>query len=107
MEPDAPKPAINIDHFCAPVVHPITGETITKYQKLAKDLITSKAWTAAFGKEFGTLAAQGDEKTNTPGTDSIFILELQDIKQIPKDRTITYALIIVDYQPQKEDPNRV
>jgi hypothetical protein len=96
MEPNAPKPAINIDHFCAPVVHPITGETITKYQKLARDPITREVWTTAFGKEFGTLA-QGDEKTNTPGTDSIFILELQNIKQIPKDRTITYALVVVDY----------
>jgi hypothetical protein len=98
--------AINIDHFCAPVVHPITGETIMKYQKLAKDPIMSEVWTTAFGKEFGTLA-QGDDKTHTPGTDSIFILDVPDIKQIPEDRTITYALVVVDYRPQKEDPNRV
>ena len=26
--------AIYIEHFCAPVVHPTTGETISKYQTL-------------------------------------------------------------------------
>ncbi|KAL7480669.1 hypothetical protein ACHAW6_006340, partial [Cyclotella cf. meneghiniana] len=30
-----------------------------------------------------------------------------DIKQIPRDRTVTYARIVVDYRPQKDDPNRV
>ena len=30
-----------------------------------------------------------------------------EIKRIPKDRTVTYARIVVDYRPQKEDPNRV
>jgi hypothetical protein len=89
-----------------PVVHPVTGENITKYQKLAKDPVTSEVWTTAFGKEFGTIA-QGDLKTNTPGTDSIFILELHEIPNIPKDRTVTYPRVVVDYRPQKEDPNRV
>lgn len=30
-----------------------------------------------------------------------------EIKRIPKDRTVTYARIVVDYRPQKADPNRV
>ena len=30
-----------------------------------------------------------------------------EIKQIPCDRTVTYARIIVDYRPQNDDPNRV
>ena len=29
------------------------------------------------------------------------------IKQIPKDRVIMYTRIVVDYRPQKKDPNRV
>ena len=29
------------------------------------------------------------------------------IKNIPHDRTVTYAQIIVDYRPHKKDPNRV
>jgi hypothetical protein len=34
-------------------------------------------------------------------------LEQHKIQTIPKDRTITYARIVVDYWPQKPDPNRV
>ena len=34
----------DIDHFCAPVIHPITGKTITKYQKLVKDPVTRDIW---------------------------------------------------------------
>jgi len=29
------------------------------------------------------------------------------IRTIPKDRVVTYARIVVDFRPQKEDPNRV
>ncbi len=28
------------EHFCAPVIHPVTGEAITKYKKLVDDPIT-------------------------------------------------------------------
>ena len=31
---------IDIEHFCAPVVHPVTGETITSYKKLTDDPMT-------------------------------------------------------------------
>jgi hypothetical protein len=31
------EPAIDIEELCDGVVHPVTQETITKYQKLAKD----------------------------------------------------------------------
>ena len=34
-------------------------------------------------------------------------LDLEGIKNIPKDRVVTYAIIVVDYRPQKADPNRV
>ena len=30
-----------------------------------------------------------------------------DIKTIPSDRVVTYARIVVDFCPQKRDPNRV
>ena len=29
------------------------------------------------------------------------------IAQIPKDKTITYTRLIVDFYPQRKDPNRV
>jgi hypothetical protein len=87
------------------MVHPITGETISTYQKLAKDPVTKEVWTTAFGKEFGNLA-QGNKKTGTKGPDSLFILERHKIPSIPKDRTVIYAHVVVDHRPQKPDPNR-
>ena len=55
-------------------------------------------------KELGRLAQGfGDTK----GTDTIRFLTRDEIKCIPADHTITYARIVVDYRPQKEDPNRV
>ena len=96
----------DIEHFCGPVVHPTTGETITSYHKLARDPETNKTWTRAFGKEFGNLA-QGDDFTGEKGTNAIFVLNHEQIRNIPKDRVVTYARVVVDYRPQKEDPNRV
>ena len=98
--------AIKLDHFCAPVVHPVSGETITKYQTLARDPVTKETWTTAWGKEWGNLS-QGDEKTNTAGKDSLFGMTHKDIWNILKDRTVAYAHMVVDYRPQKPDPNRV
>ena len=34
-------------------------------------------------------------------------MTLDEISTIPKDRVVTYARVVVDYRPQKEDPNRV
>ena len=95
-----------IEHFCAPVTHPTTGEIIDKYRKLAKDKELGDIWQTAFGKEFGGLA-QGDNKTGQKGTNTLFVLTHEEIANIPKDRTVAYAKIVVDYRPQKEDPNRV
>ena len=58
------------------------------------------------GKEFGNMA-QGDKKTGTQGTNSIFVMTLKQIKNIPCNHLVTYARLVVDYRPQKEDPNRV
>ena len=41
------------------------------------------------------------------GTNTIFFMTKDQIKCIPRDRTVTYACIVVDYRPQKDDPNRV
>jgi len=75
---------VDIEHFCAPVIHPTTGETITQYKKLIKDPVTKEIWETAFGKEFGRMA-QGDNKTKCEGTNSIFVMSHDEIKQIPKD----------------------
>jgi hypothetical protein len=85
-------------------VHPVTKETITKYDKLAKDPVTRDMWTEAFCKELGRLA-QGWKETE--GTQTLFFMTHDEIKRIPNDQTVTYARIVVDYRPQKADPNCV
>ena len=98
--------AFNIDHFCAPVIHPSTGKMITKWTELANDPEMTEILSTAFGKEWGVLA-QGDNKTGSGRTDSLHVLDHEQIKLIPKDHTITYGRIVVDYRAQKADPNRV
>eukprot|EP00804_Cyclotella_cryptica_P007932 CCRYP_019848-RA/>CCRYP_019848-RA protein AED:0.05 eAED:-0.05 QI:0/-1/0/1/-1/1/1/0/1335 len=96
----------HLQHFANPVVHPTSGKTISKYEELANDPLLRDTWTTAFGKELGALA-QGNNKTCAAGTNTLFFLNHRDIQNIPSDRTITYARVVVDYRPQKEDPNRV
>ena len=35
---------VDLEHFCAPVVSPTTGKTLTQYRELAKDPATRCAW---------------------------------------------------------------
>ena len=48
---DKLKTAIEMENLCAPVVHPVTGETVSKYQTLAKDPVTKETWTTAWEKK--------------------------------------------------------
>ena len=42
------------------------------------------------------------------GTNSIFVMEHDEIAKAKKNgNTFTYTRIVVDYRPQKEDPNCV
>ena len=111
LQPRVPQPNTHTipwtcEHFCASVIHPVTGESIAKYNKLQADPLLQDIWARTFGKEFGNLA-QGDTVTNTPGTNSIYVLGHAAIRSIRCDRTVTYTRIVVDYRPQKADPNRV
>ena len=51
--------------------------------------------------------AQGNNETGEKDTHSIFVLEHEQIKNTPKDQTITYARMVIDYCPQRVEPNRV
>jgi hypothetical protein len=75
------KDPLTFQPLCFAVIHPTTGESITKYTRLQNDPLLRDTWARAFGKEFGNLA-QGDTATNTPGTDTIFVLTHEQIKQI-------------------------
>jgi len=62
--------APHFEHYASPMVHPITGETISSYKKLMNDPATAEIWQTAFGKDFGGMA-QGDNKTGQKGTNAI------------------------------------
>jgi hypothetical protein len=67
------------------------------------DPATAEVWQTAFGKDFGGMA-QVDDKTGQKGTYSIFVMTHAKIKQACADKvTFTYAKIVVDFRPQKED----
>ena len=98
--------AENVDpmHVANGVVHPVTKETITKYKKLIADPLLRETWLEAMCRELGRLAqGYGDVE----GTNTIRFMDLDEIKNIPKDRVVTYARIVVDYREQKKDPDRV
>jgi hypothetical protein len=83
----------------------MTKETITKYTKLMNDQVLSPLWVPAMSKELHMLA-QAKEGT-TVATNTIFFLSHDEIRQIPKDRTVTYACLVIDLWPQRDDSNRV
>lgn len=95
----------DIKHYMNPAIHPVTGETFTSYKKAMKDPAIAEVWQTAFGKEFGGMA-QGDNKTNTVGTNAMFVMTHDDIARL-RGKKYTYANIVLDHRPQKEDPNRI
>jgi hypothetical protein len=86
------------------MVHPTTGETISSYKRLMHDPVTAEMWQTAFRKDFGGMA-QGDRKTGQKGTNSIIVMMHDKIKLIPKDCTVTYARVVVDFRLQNGDPH--
>ncbi len=68
------------------------------------DPATMEIWQTAFGKYFGGMA-QGDNKMEQHGTNSIFLMTHAENLLIPADLTITYARVVVNFCPQKLDPN--
>ncbi len=88
------------------MVHPKSGDTISSYKKLMHNPATVEKWPTAFGKDFGGMA-QGNNKTGQKGTNSIFVVTHSEIPHIPKDRTVTYARVVVEFCPQKADPYQI
>jgi hypothetical protein len=87
-------------HHANAVIHPITGKEM-EYSALMKDPRLQPLWTLGFGNEYGRLF-QGIQEI--PRTDTCFSIEL---KNIPKDRKITYGKIVCDYKPHKQKKERV
>jgi hypothetical protein len=89
-----------------PMVPPTTKDTSISYKQLMHDPATAEVWQTAFGEDFGGMA-QSDKKTGQKGMNSIFVMTHDEIKKIPKNQTVTYAHVIVNFCPQKADPHRI
>jgi hypothetical protein len=87
-------------HHANAVIHPVTGKEM-EYSALMKDPHLQPLWTRGFGNECGRLF-QGIR--DIPGTDTCFFIEL---KNIPKDRKITYGKVVCDYKPHTKEKERV
>jgi hypothetical protein len=87
-------------HHSNAVIHPVTGKEM-EYSALMKDPRLQPLWTGGFGNECGCLF-QGIQ--DIPGTDTCFFIEL---KNITKDRKITYGKIICDYKPHTQEKEHV
>jgi hypothetical protein len=87
-------------HFSHTVVHHVTGKEM-EYMALMKDPGLQPHWKREFGNEVGGLF-QGIH--DIQGTNTCFFVEL---KNMPKDRQITYGKIVCDYKPHKKEKERV
>jgi hypothetical protein len=99
-------PPQDFEHYATPMIHPVTSKIISSYKRLMNDPATAEVWMMAFGKDFGGMS-QGDNKMGQKGTNAMFIMLPFDIPNIPKDRVIAYARVVIDHRPQKADPNRI
>ncbi len=101
------KMRVNMEHYANPMVHPVTGCTISSYKKLMHDPATAKVWQTAFGKDFGGMV-QGCNKTGQKGKNAMFIMTHDEIMHaLAAKNFFTYANPVVDYQPQIDDPHRI
>ena len=85
------------------VLDPITGKP-QNCENLCENPTTRKLWGGAMSKELGRLS-QGIDGI-TKGTDCLFFMTHEQIMNVPKDRTVAHALIVVDCRPQKKDRHR-
>ena len=75
-----------------------------EYRDLINDPHTRDRWENSMCNEIGRLA-QGRKLTGLKGTDTFKFIPFQKIP-LNHRKDITYARVVVDYQPQKAEPHR-
>ena len=90
-----------IHHFANAIIDPLTGASM-EYLHLIKSPTHKETWTRSFANELGCMA-QGVAQREK-GTVTIFF---RSHAQIPINRRkdVTYGCIVVDYRPEKTEPN--
>jgi hypothetical protein len=99
--------SVHPEHFACPMVHPVTGETISSYKNLMIDPAMTEMWQTAFGKNFGGML-QGNNKTGQKGTNAMFVMSHDKIQHVLYTGCkFTYGNPVIDYRLQKEDPHHI
>ncbi len=99
------KHGLDFEQVAMLMVHPTTSKRISSCKKLMHKPATSKIWQTALGKYFGGMA-QGDNKTGQKGSNLIFVMTHAQIPLIPKNQTITYMRMVVDFLTPKGGPSQ-
>ncbi len=73
--------AHHFEHYTNPMVHTVTGETISSYKMLMHNPATAEVWQIAFGKYIGGMV-QGDNKTGQKGTNAMFVMTHEEIQHV-------------------------
>jgi hypothetical protein len=95
-------PSIYPEHVVCPMVHPITGETISSYKKQMNDPATAETWQTAFGEDFGVML-QSNNKTGQKGTNAMFVMTHDEIRYIlAVGKKFTFSNPFIDYRSQKK-----
>jgi hypothetical protein len=93
------------EHYASPMVHPITGKTVSSYKKLMNDPATAEVWQTAIRKDFGGMA-QGCNKTGQKGTNAMFVMTKAEIANaLAAGKKITYARSPPTKGRPKQNPN--
>ena len=82
------------------VICPHTGRQM-EYRDLISTPATKSTWTKSFSNELGRLAQGDGDHIN--GTDTIFFIPRT---KVPQNKKPTYARIVCDIRPQKQEPER-
>ena len=92
---------VDIDHCVATLLHPETGEIITRYEIFAQytNPEIRETWHTGFRKKIGRMV-QGDKKTKTKGKNCIFVMgHAQIVKMYIEGKIPSYTRIVVNFRP--------
>ena len=101
------KIPVHFECYSNPMVHPVTGETISSYKKMMNDPATTEVWQTACGKDFGGMV-QGDNKTSQKGTNAMLVMTRKDIAHaLAEGKFFAYANPVLDFCPPKDNLYRI
>ena len=98
---------IKMEEVVNDVIHSVTKQTITRYYINFQSLATRQVDNGGVQgiEEIGPVVWKRGIDKHTKDTNTVLFMDLEKVKTIPKDQVFfMYALILVGYHVQDEDP---